>query len=158
MSGLECEQVRVPASVRHVILYVSEHFSDDISLDDLAGAAGVSRFTLCRCFERCFGTTVMNWLWQVRVSLAKFFLDSAMGGRLTDIAVFCGFNSSAHFSRTFRKYFLKSPSQWLQLSNLEGSGDTFSLMPKDLQTHAARIALSCLSFRGQGGPVPLMKS
>jgi AraC-like DNA-binding protein len=97
------------------ILYIIEHFSDDISLDDLASAADVSKFNLCRMFQRYFKVTPVKWVWLFRALLAKEFVAVAPSWQLTDIAFSCGFSSSAHFSRCFTSVHGISPSRFRRL-------------------------------------------
>lgn len=144
MVGLSALSPRLSKQVVVIIEYVAENFSDEISLTDLAAVAGVTKFTLCRSFERSFGTTVMQWLWKVRIRLARYFLDASLGGRLTDVAVLCGFNSSAHFSRSFRRHFSVAPSKW-QKAQTSSAGTDLILAEESLRAEVQRIAMACLS-------------
>jgi AraC-like DNA-binding protein len=99
-----------PGTWSKVIPYVLENFAEEISLDDLAQVAGMSRFNFCRKFHRECGLTPMRWLWQFRTLLAAEFITLDPRWSLTDVAFSCGFTSSAHFSRSFRATFQKSPS------------------------------------------------
>jgi len=95
-----------------VIPYVLENFADEICLEDLAREAGMSRFNFCRRFHKECGLPPMRWLWNFRTLLAAEFIALDPRWSLTDVAFSCGFTSSAHFSRSFRAMFAKSPSQY----------------------------------------------
>ena len=94
---------------RRALSVMMERFSEELSLDDLAEATGVSKFVLCRSFQREFSVTPIRWLWYFRTILAAEFIKAAPQYSLTDIAFACGFTASAHFSRSFRALFQQAP-------------------------------------------------
>jgi AraC-like DNA-binding protein len=100
----------VPRIAEPVIAYVLANFAEEIQLEDLAREAGMSRFSFCRRFHKECGLPPMRWLWNFRTVLAAEFIALEPRWSLTDIAFTCGFTSSAHFSRTFKAMFAKSPS------------------------------------------------
>jgi transcriptional regulator GlxA family with amidase domain len=101
-----------PRLARKVIGFVLANVAEEINLDDLARQADLSRFTFCRRFHAECGIPPMRWLWNFRTQLAAGFIDLDPRWRLTDVAFACGFTSSAHFSRTFKAMFHKSPSAY----------------------------------------------
>lgn len=98
------------ASTRTVIRHIARKYAEELTLDGLAEVAGRPRWELLRRFQQETGTTPIRWLWRFRVSLAAEVLLRRPEGSLTDVAFACGFTSSAHFSRTFRKVHCCSPS------------------------------------------------
>src|SRR6185312_8517736 len=56
--------------VGKAIWFVESHFAEDISLDDIAAASGVSRYHLVRAFGFATGTSVMRYLRGRRLSEA----------------------------------------------------------------------------------------
>ncbi len=94
-----------------IVAYVMENFAEEITLEDMSATVGISRFSLCRAFQRRFKVTPMRWLWTFRAILAFEFIALEPRWSLTDIAFSCGFTSSAHFSRFFKSIFKCSPSQ-----------------------------------------------
>jgi transcriptional regulator GlxA family with amidase domain len=99
-----------PRGIDLAIAMASHRFGDSLSLSDLAAAAGMPQNTLNRKFHRRFGMSPIRWLWQFRTVLAAELIASEPEQTLTAIALKCGFNSSAHFSRRFRAMFRESPS------------------------------------------------
>jgi transcriptional regulator GlxA family with amidase domain len=93
-----------------VLEYVAQNFAEEITLEDMASAAGLSRFSLCRWFQRRFGVSPVRWLWMFRALLAHELISMEPRWSLTDIAFATGFTSSAHFSRFFRQVFGMTPS------------------------------------------------
>lgn len=76
----------------------------DLSLDRLAGIAGVSPRTLNRVFAS-IGTTPMRWVWDRRLAMAYDALAQSRVRNVTEAALSFGFKDNAHFSRAFSKKF-----------------------------------------------------
>ena len=125
-SNQESPDVKSPSYsriVESVVSFVLNNFADEINLDDLAREAGMTRFNFCRRFHKECGVPPMRWLWNFRTILAAEFINLDPRWSLTDVAFSCGFSSSAHFSRSFKAMFQKSPSQYRKgLLELRGSG------------------------------------
>lgn len=88
-----------------------------LSVEELANELFVSRSTLYRATAKA-GTTVEKMIMSLRLSWAKKMLDEhCMSGKtLTDIAHEVGFCDQAHFSRSFKKAFGISPSDYREKS------------------------------------------
>jgi AraC family transcriptional regulator len=120
---LFASRATLPGIAEAVVAYVLANFAEEISLDDLAREAGLSRFNFCRRFHRECGLPPMRWLWTFRAALAAEFIAIDPRWSLTDVAFSCGFTSSAHFSRSFRAAYGMSPSQYRKgaLARLDGT-------------------------------------
>ncbi|WP_244175721.1 helix-turn-helix domain-containing protein [Xenorhabdus vietnamensis] len=84
----------------------------EINLDEIAADANASKFKICRLFNEYFESSPMRWLWHVRLQFAKEYIAIAPHWSLTDISQACGFNSLAHFSRSFSKVHGVSPLKY----------------------------------------------
>lgn len=87
--------------------------AEPITLDDLASAAGLSRFHFVRAFRSAAGTTPMRWLRHQRLQAARTLL-LATDQPLRSIAAQVGFADEFQLSRVFRRDAGKSPSQLRQ--------------------------------------------
>ena len=96
---------------QNVIAYVLSNVGEEITLDDLSAAAGLSRFEFSRKFQRLSGVSPMRWLWTFRAVLAAEMITIDPHWSMTDVAFACGFSSSAHFSRSYKEANGCSPSQ-----------------------------------------------
>ncbi len=96
--------------ITKILPFILDRFADELTLDDLADACGMTRFNFCRRFGAEHGVPPMRWLWNFRTVLAGEFITLDPQWSLTDIAFACGFTSSAHFSRSFKAMFSVSPS------------------------------------------------
>jgi AraC family transcriptional regulator len=95
---------------------IHSNFQDDLSLDDLARAAAMSRFHFLRCFKAQTGLTPYAYLLQVRLRTAATWLRSSSRS-ITDIALACGFASPSRFSAAFRRQYQHTPSAYRHLTD-----------------------------------------
>jgi AraC family transcriptional regulator len=91
--------------------YVHEHLRQNISLDDLARAVGLSRYHFARRFRQSTGTTPHKFVLQQRVERAKTLLQRT-NMPLLDIACSCGFADQSHMTREFRKTVGVTPGRY----------------------------------------------
>ncbi|SBW22949.1 Transcriptional activator [Candidatus Protofrankia californiensis] len=91
--------------------YVHHHLGETISLDDLASAAGLSRFHFARRFRRTAGITPHEFVMRQRVERARTLLLRT-NTPLVDIAALCGFADQSHFTREFRKRVGETPGRF----------------------------------------------
>jgi AraC family transcriptional regulator len=96
---------------RRATEYLANHFSDAVSLADLAKACGLSCGHLARAFRHTTGLTPHRWLQRYRVARAKEMLQSS-NSAIADIAVRCGFADQSHFTRVFKALEGTSPAAW----------------------------------------------
>jgi AraC-like DNA-binding protein len=104
--------VRVGAAQDAVLAatqYIQEHIADDIRLDDLAAAAGLSRFHFARLFRAATGQPPMRYLAQARVASARNLLQLTTLPQRR-IAEQTGFADEYHFSRVYRRITGTPPS------------------------------------------------
>lgn len=88
-----------------------ERYADDLSLDDLARAAGVAPAHLCRVFRKETGQTPFQFLRQLRVERAKEGLARS-DDRVADIARDAGFHSPRDLNRAFQRMVGASPREY----------------------------------------------
>lgn len=103
---------RTTETVRLFLNRLDEHLSFAWKIEEMAEQCGVSRGVFiqkCRDITNC---TPHAYLLQRRLQEAAKMLRDDLDASLTDIAILCGFSSSAHFSSTFRKEFGQSPSEF----------------------------------------------
>lgn len=79
---------------------LADRLGDNLSLDELAGASGLSPFHLSRSFAAAFGLPPVAWRNQLRVARARTLL--AHGWRPAEAAAELGFADQAHLTRAFR--------------------------------------------------------
>jgi len=93
--------------------YVTEHISDTLSIEQLAGAVAVSRRTFSRLFTKYAKVTPSAFVEQVRVDTARKLLEST-DAPLKTVAFKCGFRSATHMRTTFSRRIEVTPKQYRQ--------------------------------------------
>lgn len=81
--------------------YINEHYSDDLTLDDIANLSGFSKFHFSRLFKQFTNVSFYKYLNIKRIENAeKLLINKEL--TITDVALRCGFNSLSAFIRMFR--------------------------------------------------------
>jgi AraC family transcriptional regulator len=96
---------------RQVENFIRTHLRENISLDDLAGAAGLSRYHFARRFRQTTGTSPHEFVLQQRVARARIMLQRTRSP-LREIAALSGFSDQSHMTRVFRKRLGVTPGQY----------------------------------------------
>jgi AraC-like DNA-binding protein len=98
--------------VDRVRAYLEDHYSQEISLEQLAQVANLSSFHLNRAFSKTFGMPPHAYQIQVRILQAKGLLRK--GWSLKKVAVETGFASQSHFGSHFKRLVCVTPRQYIQ--------------------------------------------
>ena len=88
---------------KEMILFLEDHFGEDISLDDLAAQFRRTPEYLCSIFKAATGETILHYLRRVRIHRAKVLLMDQPDAPLREIAEACGFRSLSYFGKVFRE-------------------------------------------------------
>ncbi len=88
--------------------YIESHLAEPLTLDDVAGVAGVSRFHLVRSFAAATGLSVMRYVRARRLSQAARAL-AAGAPDILSLALDADYSSHEAFTRAFRDHFGTTP-------------------------------------------------
>jgi AraC family transcriptional regulator len=97
------------AQVNRVIDHIMRHLDRAHPLDDIARIAGFSPYHFHRIFKSLTGETLAVFVKRLRLERALYLLSHRDRPRLTDVALACGFASSAEFSRSFKARYGVAP-------------------------------------------------
>ena len=87
--------------INKVKQYISEHYNEEVRLDDLSSIAGMSTSAFCRFFQTHTGRTVMDYLIDIRLgNAARLLVDTT--APISEICWQCGFNNLSNFNRIFK--------------------------------------------------------
>ena len=100
-----------PAKLRKIQELVQEKIEEDLSLEEMARAVGLSAAHFSQVFRNTTGQTPHQCLLWYRVQKAKEMLRSAEG-RVLDVAIACGFKTQQHFARVFRQMCGATPTEY----------------------------------------------
>ena len=96
------------------VWYIESNFVREIDLDEIASAAGVSRFHLTRAFGQSFGLSAIRYMRSRRLSEAAKKLAHGAPDILS-VALDAGYASHEAFTRAFREQFGITPEQFRAL-------------------------------------------
>ena len=97
--------------VKQMILFMTAHAAEKLSVADIAAAAFCSERECYRCFGTCLHTTPSDYLRNIRLQMAGQLLVQTKLA-VTDIAQQCGLGSSSYFGAQFRQHFGCSPTAY----------------------------------------------
>ena len=96
--------------VKQSIEYILEHFTESLSTDDICRRIGYSKYYLCHAFKEATGLTLIEYINLQRCRYAASLLkDDDL--TVAEAAGMAGFNSASYFSKTYKKYLGKLPSE-----------------------------------------------
>ena len=94
----------------NLLIYIDEHYADDLNLEDTAAIVGFSKFHFSRLFKQYTITTFYDYLCKKRITRAQEML--AENFSITTIAYQTGFNTPSAFCRCFKKHTGYTPSEF----------------------------------------------
>jgi AraC-like DNA-binding protein len=90
--------------------YIQDHFSDNITLNQLADVSGLSSFHFLRMFQKAFGLPPHEFVRNVRIERARALLKK--GHPIAVVAGETGFYDQSHFNRHFKRIMGLTPGQY----------------------------------------------
>ena len=100
----------VPANLLRVISYIGRHFSEPLTIDHLAGEAGISRFHFCRLFKKSTGMSPMKFVAMMRVERGKALIRKNIP--IIAVALKVGFSNPGNFIRHFKSFTGLTPTAY----------------------------------------------
>lgn len=85
-----------------MVTYISEHYGEKISLEDIANAGNVGKTLAAKIFKQFSSKTPGEYLIKYRINKSMDLLGNR-NISITDIAYQTGFNSASHYTKTFRE-------------------------------------------------------
>lgn len=97
--------------IKQMMIYVHEHYSEKISISQLAAAAYLSERECFRVFHDCLHTTPVEYIKSYRLQAACQMLARGQES-VTIISQTCGLGSSSYFGKVFREYAHCTPLEY----------------------------------------------
>jgi transcriptional regulator GlxA family with amidase domain len=88
--------------------FLEAHIEEELDLDACADHLNLSRRQIERLFNRYLGITPVRYMNDLRLARGRALLAET-DMKVTDVAVACGYASTSHFSKSFRKKYGVSP-------------------------------------------------
>ena len=98
------------SGVKNAIIYMEMHFSERITLKDVATAAGYHPTYFSKLFARITGETYIDMLTRLRLGHAKSMLANDLS--VCDACFQSGFGSLSNFLEAFKKHCNMTPSEY----------------------------------------------
>ncbi|MDE6030160.1 MAG: AraC family transcriptional regulator [Oscillospiraceae bacterium] len=114
-SGMKNEHILL-IRMQKMLSFINENYSNDISLNDIAQSASISKSEASRCFQSYLNTSPVNYLLNFRVQKAMQLLRSTEM-TVEAIALECRFGSAAYFCKLFRSRTGLTPKQYRRSRN-----------------------------------------
>ncbi len=108
-SGGRDHQVQI--RIQKMLSYIQEHFTENISLKQLAASAEISRSEAGRCFKKYYAQSPMSYVTLYRLKYAQELLAKS-SLTVNEVASQCGFRDSSYFVKVFRKHLGQTPSEY----------------------------------------------
>ena len=96
--------------LRKIISYVNEHYTEKLSLEEVANQVGFSREYFCRFFKQHMGITFLRYLNEVRISHAGRILMNT-DKSISEVMQESGFTNQTIFNRLFKEIYGMTPRQ-----------------------------------------------
>jgi AraC-like DNA-binding protein len=97
-------------SIQRALVYLRDHFMREITLRELAAAAGLSKFYFVRLFAAVVGITPHRYQLLLRIARARGLLRQ--GAEIADVAQRTGFFDQSHFTACFREVVGVTPGRY----------------------------------------------
>ena len=105
------EQSTEPPVIARAKQFITEHQTEELSLDQVAKSVHTSKFYFCKTFKKATGINFTDYLSRVRTERAKNLLLNR-NLRISEIAYEVGFQSLTHFNRVFKRILGQSPTDY----------------------------------------------
>lgn len=97
--------------LRKAIDYIQEHYSEQVTLNEVAENIYVSTFYISRMFKKELGKSFVDYLNDVRIEKSKELLKD-IKYKTYEVAEIVGISDPHYFSKLFKKYSGMTPSEY----------------------------------------------
>ena len=104
------------ALIYNTMIYVRNHYTEDMDERELARSLGMSYSYFSRSFKRVTGITFKQYLNRIRINQAEKLLCRG-NASVSEVATKCGYNSISYFINVYKSITGKTPYQSLRQTN-----------------------------------------
>jgi AraC family transcriptional regulator len=112
-------------AIERALAHIERHLTEELSVAELARAAGYSEFHFLRLFKAHMGETPAAYIRKRRISEAAAALANDRDQSIADVSFAWGFNSKENFTRAFKSVHHVLPSEY------KSAGNSLKLTLKD---------------------------
>lgn len=97
--------------IEKIIAYMNKRYTQPVSLSEIASYTAMNEAAFCRYFKQETGKTFKQYILDMRIGYAcKLIAAERMN--ISQISLECGFESTAHFNRIFKRTTGMSPTEY----------------------------------------------
>lgn len=97
--------------IQQLMLYIDEHYNQDITLEELSAYVSITPQYLCKLFQKHLNLRPFQYITMKRIQCAKKMLsDNTLS--VQEIAHMTGYKDCSYFCAVFKKYEMLSPTQF----------------------------------------------
>ncbi len=108
----------VSPSVGRALDFIASNYTEPISLEEIADAAGLSTFRIAHLLKEATGKTALQNIHYLRIQEARRLLETS-DLSCTDIAYETGYGDQSHFIKQFRKWMGITPAKYRRTFRVE---------------------------------------
>ena len=106
--------------IKDAILFIEEHFSEPITLDEIADSIHISKSECCRCFQRVLRVTPFEYLLKYRIFYATKLMQQQdpAASSISNLAITVGFGNISYFNKVFKRVLNMTPTEYKKQEGL----------------------------------------
>lgn len=105
------------AKIENALEFISANYKNELKLNMVADTVHMSPQYFSTVFKKLTGSSFVDYVNKLRINKAVEMLEGT-NRKITSIAMECGFNNTATFNESFRKFTGKTPSRLRAPGNL----------------------------------------
>ena len=106
--GFSSQKIRNNTRMKQMLQFIHTHYSEPITIGDIANCASLSESECLRCFKNTIETTPIQYVKSYRLKKAARLLTNT-DEKIIDIGIRCGFQDMSYFSKVFRETYGATP-------------------------------------------------
>ncbi len=110
---LKIEKVDRKTSIVNVAIgHINKHFTEEVTLNDIATYVNLSPQHFSKIFKEATGFGYVEWVNNLRITKARELINTT-DKTIKEICFIVGYNDPNYFSRIFKKYVGISPTDYM---------------------------------------------
>lgn len=107
----DSDDIRFSLLKEKVETYIKEHYTEEISMHDIAHIMNYSESYFCKLFKQCFKVNFTTYLANHRMEKAKSMLEDPLTN-VKVVGISCGYPDSNYFARVFKRATGLTPTEY----------------------------------------------
>lgn len=105
------EDAKMQAVADRIMDFIEIHYTEDISLQDMAAAMNYSEAYFCKLFKQYFDKSFVTYMTDFRMDRAKELLENVLIN-IKDVGTEVGYKDSNYFAKVFKRVTGMTPSEY----------------------------------------------